>query len=577
MAETRTSRFGLVQWGVGADSPSRVDFNEAFLNLENRAAYDDGVSAASVPVTNVVAGRYALVAPGGAYKTLYRRSDGGTWDYAGGNTSPETFYVRPYVGVGSGGPARSAAALVLSHPDGSGGAGATLAYDGSAALGGTLRVYDLNDATAGNVVIGATTTADPATTGRLLVRTRADGERGLVLRAHGSGAGAVLAVQTSAGSDVLTLNATGQMQQRAAAAFGGATVATDSILAVAPSTNSGDGFTNGLALHGQASPADTKTILRVLRQADDSAALMQLGRDGFTIGRLPWGSTSANGGLSLSGRQVNARASGYTGDSVLWRLTRADISDPSNGSLDEPALTVSRQSSLLRVPSTISQALNTSAVTLSLKRYTDLTQRFLELHRMGAAESVEVVGAWDSEGRALSGARWIGSGTMRDARQQLRHVSTKRYATPGVDNYQVGPKIETTGGAATFTYTFGTMQSRSGGVFDMNITVEAEYCIEKETDDYGSACFFDVYVSVNGGAFNLIETREFWAATVNTSQRAVGQTPHVITTLGQVPADATFQIRIRIRNGANAIGPAIYLRMLYINVEESLITAYSAP
>lgn len=577
MAETRTSRFGLVQWGVGTDSPSRVDFNEAFLNLENRAAYDDGVSAASLPVTNVVAGRYALVAPAGPNKTLYRRSDGGTWDYAGGNTSPETFYVRPYVGVGAGGPARSSAALVLSHPDGSGGAGATLAYDGSAALGGTLRVYDLNDTAAGNVVIGATTTADPATTGRLLVRTRTDGERGLVLRAHGSGAGAMLAVQTSAGSDVLTLNATGQMQQRAAAAFGGASVATDSILAVAPSTNSGDGFINGLVLHGQAAPADTKTILRVLRQADDSAALMQLGRDGFTIGRLPWGSTSANGVVALSGRQINFRATAYSGDSTMWRLVRADINDPANASLDETVSTLSRTSGLFRVPTSISQALSTGGVNLTLKRYTDLTQRFLELHRMGAGESIEVVGAWDSEGRALNGARWISAGTMRDSRQQLRHVSTKRYATPGVNDYQTGPKIETTGGAATFTYTFGTMQSRSGSVFDMNITVESEYCIEKETDDYGSACFYDVYASVNGGAFTLLETREFWAATVSVGQRPVGQTPHVITTLGQVPADATFQIRIRIRNGANAGGPPIYLRMLYINVEESLISAYSAP
>jgi hypothetical protein len=573
VAETRTSRFGLVQWGVGTDSPSRVDFNEAFLNLENRAAYDDGVSASSLPVTNVVAGRYALVAPGGANKTLYRRSDGGTWDYAGGNTSPDTFYVRPYSGVGAGGPARSSAALVLSHPDGSGGAGATFAYDGSAALGGTLRVYDLNDAAAGNLVVGSTVTADAATTGRVHVRTRADGERGLVVRAHGSGAGSLVAVQTSAGSDVLTLDAVGRMQQRSAAAFGGASVPSDSMLAVAP-TSGADSVTNGLTLHGQPTPADTKTILRVLRQADDSAALLQLGRDNFTIGRLPWGSSSANGGLSLSGRQLSARASGYSGDSVLWKLTRADITDPSNGSLDEPVSTLGRTAGLTRVPMTVSQALNTGAVALTLKRYTDLTQNFLELHRMGAAESVEVVGSWDSEGRALSGTRWVGAGLMRDARQSLRHVNTKRYATPGVDGFTVGQQINPT---ASYTYTFNSMQMRSGSVADLNITLQTEYTLAFETDDFGNSSLYRISVSVNGGSFTLIETREFWGVAVTSASRPVGVAGTAVTTLGAIPAGATVQVRVQVTNNVVSSSAAMFLRMLYLNVEESLVAAYSGP
>lgn len=36
MAETSTPRFGLKQWSVGTDSPSRLDFNESLLNIENR-------------------------------------------------------------------------------------------------------------------------------------------------------------------------------------------------------------------------------------------------------------------------------------------------------------------------------------------------------------------------------------------------------------------------------------------------------------------------------------------------------------------------------------------------------------
>lgn len=563
MAETRTSRFGLVQWGVGTDSPSRVDFNEAFLNLENRAAYDDGVSAATLPVTNVVAGRYALVAPGGTNKTLYRRSDGGTWDYAGGNTSPDTFYVRPYVGVGSGGPARSAAALVVSHPDGSGGAGVTLAYDGSAALGGTLRVYDLNDATAGNVVIGSTATADPAV-GRLLLRTRADGERGLVLRPHGSGAGAMLAVQTSAGSDVLTLDALGRMQQRSAAAFGGAAVATDSILAVAPSTNSGDGFTNGLVLYGQAAPADTKTILRVLRQSDDAAALLQLARDNFTIGRLPWGSTTANGALALAGRQLNARASGYTGDSVLWRLTRADITDPSNGALDESVTTFSRQSSLQRVPATISQALNTGAVTLALKRYTDLTQRFLEMHRMGASETVEVAGAWDSEGRVISGARWLGAGSLRDARQELKHHTTKGFAWDGAPG-------------ATLTQAFATMQCLSGSSCDLDIHIRLETTVGagafSDKED-GQQWFLNCDISINGGAFTALGSVLMGGPSHRDGTRPVN-VQSGDWQVYNVPAGATFQVRTRVFVGGAV--PHITVRTQFITVTESLITNYTTP
>lgn len=567
MAETRTSRFGLVQWGVGTDSPSRVDFNEAFINLENRAAYDDGVSAVSVPVTNVVAGRYALVAPGGANKTLYRRSDGGTWDYAGGNTSPETFYVRPYVGVGSGGPARTSAALVLSHPDGSGGAGATLGYDGSAALGGTLRVYDLNDATAGNVVIGSAATADPAV-GRLLLRTRNDGERGLVLRPHGSGAGAMLAVQTSAGSDVLTLDSTGRMQQRTVAAFGGAAVPTDvgtsSQVAIGPSTNSGDGFTNGLVLHGQAAPADTKTILRVLRQADDAAALLQLARDNFTIGRLPWGSTSANGGLALAGRQFNARASGYTGDSVLWRLTRADITDPSNGSLDESVSTFSRQSSLQRVPATISQALNTGAVALTVKRYTDLTQRFLEMHRMGASETVEVAGVWDSEGRVLSSSRWLGAGNLRDARQELKHHTTKGFSWDGAPG-------------ATLTQAFATMQCLSGSACDLDIHVRLETTVGvgafSDRED-GQQWFLNCDISINGGGFTFVGSVLGGGPSHRDGTRPVNVQSGDWQVFN-VPAGATFQVRTRVFVGGAV--PHITVRSQFITVTESLITNYTTP
>jgi hypothetical protein len=536
MAETRTSRFGLVQWGVGGDSPSRIDFDEAFLNLEQRAAYDDGVTYTVMPGVNLVQGRYVMFAPGGANRTLYRRNQAGTYDFAGGNTDPDPFYLRPYSGVSGGGPTRDTAGLILSHPDGASGPGASLSYDGSISAGGTLRVFDLNDAAAGNVIVGAgaSLTADPAVTGRLHVRTRADGERGLVLRPHGTGAGSVLAVQTTAGSDVLTLDSTGRMQQRAAAGFGGASVPSDSMMAVAPSSGGGDGVTNGLVLYGLAA-ADTKTILRVLRQADDPAALMQLSRDGFTVGRLPWGSTSAAGVLALSGRQVMVRSSGYSGDTTLWRLTRADVTDPTNTGLDEWVVAHARQSSTVRVPTTVTQALNTGAVNLTLKRYTDLTQPFAEMHRMGAGETVEAVGRWDSEGRVLAGTRWAGAGVMRDARQPLVHRARITQLWDGAPN-------------ATLTTTFPVMQGRSATACDLIVEgrVQAEVGVGAYSDrEDGQQWIVYFDISVNGGSFTFIGSVLMGGPSHRTGMRPIN-VQEADEVLLNVPAGATFQVRTRL-------------------------------
>jgi hypothetical protein len=560
MAETRTSRFGLVQWGVGTDSPSRLDFNEAFLNLENRAAYDDGVSAASLPVTNVVAGRYAMVAPGGANKTLYRRSDGGAWDFAGGNTDPDPFYLRPYKAVADGGPARSTAGLILTHPDNASGPGASVAYDGSISAGGTLHVYDVNDAAGGSLIVGTGVTANPATLGRVHVRTRADGERGLVLRPHGTGAGPVLAVQTSAGSDVLTLDATGQLQQRASAAFGGASVSAAAALMVAPTSGGAD--TAGLVLHGQASPADTKSIFRVLRQSDSASDLINVGRDAIAIGVLPWGSSSSGATLALAARQLSLRATGYTSDALLLKLTRSDVNDPANASLDEPVLSLSRTSSLQRVPAVLTQALGTGAVNLTLKRYTDLTQRFLELHRMGSGESIEVVGGWDSEGRVLAGTRWAGTGVVRDARQALRHRTQWNHS----DLLNPGD---------TLTKVFATMQCRSATACDLAIDIRLQAQVEvgafSDRED-GQQWFLNCDISVNGGAFSFLGSYLFGGPSHRTGTRPINVQTGDFALLN-VPAGATFQVRTRVFVGGAV--PNVTTQAQFVNVQESIVTNYT--
>lgn len=564
MAETRTSRFGLVQWGVGTDSPSRIDFNEAFLNLESRAAYDDGVTRASLPVINVVAGRSVLVV-NGANKTLYRRSDAGSWDYVGGSTVPETLTVRPAAGVGGSGPALTANALVISHPDNASAPGAAWAWDGSSVIGGTQRVFDGNDGTKGTVIIGASLAlaADPVVNGRLHVRTRANTERGIVVRPHASTAGPTLALQDASGTDVLTVDSTGRLQQNGASAFGGASLSADSAVSIAPTPNTTDGFTNGLLLHGHAAPADTKTIMQVLRQADDSAALMTVGRDNIGIGRLPWGSTSANGVVSQSGRQLANRATGYTSDAVLWKLTRADLATPSNTGLDEPVVAFSRASTLVRTPATITQALGTGSVNLTLKRYTDLTQRFLELHRMGASETIEVVGAWDSEGRAQSGVRWQGAGAMRDVRQELRHRTTKTISVTLNPN-------------ETASTTYAVMQCRSATACDLAINMRLQCYVEagafSDKED-GQQWFLNCDIAVNGGSFTFLGN-----ALMGGPSHRDGTRPTVVQTgdfvVSNIPAGATFQLRSRILIGSAV--PRVGLQTIFVNVSESVIANYTS-
>ena len=68
MAETRTPRLGLPQWSSGTtDSPSREDFNEAFLNLENRAAWFMYGALADRPSPEVE-GRYYVDSDGVIYR-----------------------------------------------------------------------------------------------------------------------------------------------------------------------------------------------------------------------------------------------------------------------------------------------------------------------------------------------------------------------------------------------------------------------------------------------------------------------------------------------------------------------------
>lgn len=78
MTETRTARFSMPQWSAGTDSGSRLDFNEAFANLELWAARDENGTRAARPAAGI-RGRYYTASD---TKVIYR-DNGTTWDVVG--------------------------------------------------------------------------------------------------------------------------------------------------------------------------------------------------------------------------------------------------------------------------------------------------------------------------------------------------------------------------------------------------------------------------------------------------------------------------------------------------------------
>jgi hypothetical protein len=84
MAETRTTRFSLPQWGAGTDAPSRSDFNEAFLQLETWAARDEQGTFASRPAFGM-RGRYYW----DTTNTVLWRDTGTSWVVVGSGVQDE--------------------------------------------------------------------------------------------------------------------------------------------------------------------------------------------------------------------------------------------------------------------------------------------------------------------------------------------------------------------------------------------------------------------------------------------------------------------------------------------------------
>lgn len=269
MTETRTTYFELPQYSAGTDGTlSRLDSNEAFAQLETRAAYDDGAEGAALPSANLKPGRYAKKTVTDGYE-IDRRNDGGGWDFVGGTVVPVRIRYR----------SAASGDVVLSSDVGGVTAGATLAAGGELATPGIVRSSAV---LAAGADLGADLTV-PATTGRAYVRTRNSGERGLVVEAHNTNAGALLSLREVGGTFPTTFDSRGRLRSTVPAALGAASIVDNIPLAIAPDS---DDLT-ALDLYGRTA-GGTVPALRAFPVAGDSSSILSVGPVAITLGRASW-------------------------------------------------------------------------------------------------------------------------------------------------------------------------------------------------------------------------------------------------------------------------------------------------
>lgn len=326
MAITATPRFGLPQWGAGADSPSRAGFNDALDRIDDRAAYDDGAAGGTaLPTGEVVDGRYAATV-NGVHRALFRRA-GGAWSQVGGNSWAETQYERAGAALPTTDPAR-----VRSHP-GLAAATVTENWDGSSVRGGRQAIGDLNAGLPGALHVGDHTVAvDLALRGRVYARAAASGERGFVAAAAVAGAGNLFTARDAGGSEPWLVDAAGRMRAQAPTAFGAAALATNVPFAAAP----GASDLTAMDLYA----ATGKPALRIFRAAGDLIGSFQ--PDAIALGKASWsgGSISLTApNLSLTGTVAvtgNATVSG-----TLGVTGKATVGSLQSGTTDVGPLTAS--------------------------------------------------------------------------------------------------------------------------------------------------------------------------------------------------------------------------------------------
>lgn len=281
MVLTRTARMQQQKWSSGSDGPSRLGFNGDADFLEARAAYDDGTTGASLPVTDVLPGRYFRQSFADGY--ALHRVNGAAWEWVGGSIVPTRLRYRRGTGTD-----------VAWSTDAGAGSTATMTAGGELGTAGLVR--SVAGGSAGADL--ATDLSTPSSTGRWFVRTRASGERGLVAQAHNDNAGPLLTARTAGGSDPWQVDSLGRMRAQAPAAFGAAALTTGVPLVSVPSADDA----SALDLYGRSSGGGAPG-LRVFPAVGDDTPIVQATPTLVRLGRSGW-----SGSLSML-----AAAIGLTG------------------------------------------------------------------------------------------------------------------------------------------------------------------------------------------------------------------------------------------------------------------------
>jgi hypothetical protein len=277
VTETRTAYFELPQYSAGTDGTlTRLDANEAFGKIEARAAYDDGTQGAALPSANLKPGRYAKQTVSDGYQ-IHRRTDAGAWDFVGGTVVPTRIRYR----------GAAAGDIVLSSDVGGTQFGATLTALGELATPSPIRSSSV-------IAAGADVTADlttPGTTGRSYVRTRAAGDRGLVVEAHNANAGPLLSLREAGGTFPTTFDSSGRLRSTVPAGLGAASLVDNVPLRISPDA---DDLT-ALDLYGRTA-GGVAPALRAFPVVGDTDPILSVGPAVIALGRTGW----AGGSIGLA-------------------------------------------------------------------------------------------------------------------------------------------------------------------------------------------------------------------------------------------------------------------------------------
>lgn len=269
MVLTRTDRMGQQLWSSGADGPTRSGFNLDGANLEARAAYDDGTTSDVLPVTDVVPGRYFRQSFADGY--ALHRVNGAAWEWVGGSIVPTRLRYR-----------RGAGTDIAWSTDAGAAATSTMTAGGEFGTTGLVRSVAGGSA-------GADLAADlsaPSATGRWYVRTRANGERGVVSAAHDNLAGPLFSAREVGGSYPWTVDSRGRMRAQAPTAFGAAALTDNVPIASAASATD----LTAADLYGRVTGA--KPALRAYRDLTDNVPIVSVAPDEISLGRASWADAS---------------------------------------------------------------------------------------------------------------------------------------------------------------------------------------------------------------------------------------------------------------------------------------------